>query len=271
MAQRMVAVLALLALVALASTAQLQTDTPLSTSQLAFVVMFIALVAALAIGFGSVALGGGYAIFGGNRRHTNLVAALVITALLALLLALAVAPIEGLAPRGIFRGPPPRREGRAGDEDLPWIGDETLATAATVIAAGALVAALLVGIVLATLARRRRPVDLAADEERLVMEAVEESLDDLRREPDVRRAIIACYARMERALERVGSPRKPAETPLEYLVRVLERITANAGAARALTELFERAKFSIEPMGEREKQAAIGALELLRAEVSRPL
>jgi hypothetical protein len=76
---------------------------------------------------------------------------------------------------------------------------------------------------------------------------------------------------MERALERAGSARRPAEAPFEYLVRVLERIAANGRDARALTELFERAKFSIEPMGEREKQQAIGALELLRAEVSRPL
>jgi uncharacterized protein with PIN domain len=76
---------------------------------------------------------------------------------------------------------------------------------------------------------------------------------------------------MERALERAGSARRPAEAPFEYLVRVLERITANGRAARILTELFERAKFSVEPMGERDKQEAIGALELLRAELSQPL
>jgi len=103
------------------------------------------------------------------------------------------------------------------------------------------------------------------------MQAVEGSLDDLRRERDVRRAIIACYARMERALGRAGSARRPAEAPFEYLVRILERVTANSRAARALTELFERAKFSTEPMGEREKQEAIAALEQLRAEVSAPL
>jgi hypothetical protein len=34
-----------------------------------------------------------------------------------------------------------------------------------------------------------------------------------------------------------------------------------------LTELFERAKFSIEPMGPQEKEQAIAALEKLRTEV----
>jgi hypothetical protein len=34
-----------------------------------------------------------------------------------------------------------------------------------------------------------------------------------------------------------------------------------------LTELFERAKFGTDPMKEREKDRAIGALELLRREV----
>jgi Domain of unknown function (DUF4129) len=119
--------------------------------------------------------------------------------------------------------------------------------------------------------RRRASVDCDEDEGEVVMQALDESLDDLRRERDVRRAIIACYARMERALERAGNARRSAEAPFEYLVRVLERIAANSRAARALTELFERAKFSVEPMGEREKQEAIEALEVLRAEVSQPL
>jgi hypothetical protein len=76
---------------------------------------------------------------------------------------------------------------------------------------------------------------------------------------------------MERSLERAGSARRPAEAPFEFFIRVLERITANGRAARALTELFERAKFGAEPLGEREKRQAIGALELLRGEVRRPL
>jgi hypothetical protein len=145
---------------------------------------------------------------------------------------------------------------------------------ATVVAGSALVAVLLVLIVAMIVAEHRRRVGrepTTDSEEAAVMEAVDESLDDLRRERDVRRAIIACYARMERAVEGAGSARRPAEPPFEYLVRILERVTTNGRAARVLTELFERAKFSADPIGEQEKERAIAALELLRVEVSRPL
>jgi len=53
---------------------------------------------------------------------------------------------------------------------------------------------------------------------------------------------------------------------LEFLRRVLERVAREPG--QVLTELFERARFSVEPMGEREKLSAIGALEKLRARVA---
>jgi uncharacterized protein with PIN domain len=270
MAPRFVAALALLALIALTSTADLGGDQPLSVAELALALTALAVGAMLAIGVGTVAYGGGYAIFGGNRRRTNLIAGLLIAALLAAIIALAFAPIDFWIEE--HRGTEtvqPSGAGVTGEGEGGGGGDDDLAIAAALVAGGALLAALLVGL-LALLARRRAEV-AAVEEEQVVIEAVEESLEDLRRERDVRRAIIACYARMERALEHAGSARRPAEAPFEYLVRVLERITANGPAARALTELFERAKFSVEPVGDREKQQAIDALELLRVEVSRPL
>ena len=47
--------------------------------------------------------------------------------------------------------------------------------------------------------------------------ALDESLDDLRAEPDPRRAVIAAYARLEQVLASHGLPRITAEAPLEYL------------------------------------------------------
>jgi hypothetical protein len=271
MAPRLAAALALLALIAVTSTAELGGDQPLSTAEIALAMMALAAGAMLAIGVGTVAYGGGYAIFGGNRRRTKLVSALLLIGLLAAVVALAFAPIDFDDSPGRGTGTAqPEGRGVVGDRDGSGGGDETPAIVAALVAGGALLAALLLGVLLALHARRRAE-PTPADEEEALVQAVDESLDDLRRERDVRRAIIACYARMERALERAGSARRPAEAPFEYLVRVLERITANGPAARALTELFERAKFSVDPMGEREKQEAIGALELLRAEVSRPL
>jgi hypothetical protein len=90
------------------------------------------------------------------------------------------------------------------------------------------------------------------------------ALDDLRTERDIRRAIIAAYARMERVLERSGLRRRPSETPFEYLRRVLGDLRVPAEAAQSLTSLFEEAKFSRHELDENARGRAIGALERVR-------
>jgi uncharacterized protein DUF4129 len=94
--------------------------------------------------------------------------------------------------------------------------------------------------------------------------AMDESLDDLRAEPDPRRAVIAAYARLERVLAAHRLPRKPAEAPLEYLARMLDGLSVSPEAARRLTRLFERAKFSQHAVGSEMKEEAISALERVR-------
>ena len=54
--------------------------------------------------------------------------------------------------------------------------------------------------------RKGTPDETAAE---ALAAALDESLDDLRTEPDLRRAIIAAYARMERALAAAGTPAPP--------------------------------------------------------------
>jgi len=86
--------------------------------------------------------------------------------------------------------------------------------------------AVMVGIAVAQLVaerRRRRPPRSRA--ERLV-ELLDDTLEDLEREPDPRRAVIAAWARMERGLAAAGLPRHPAEAPFEYAARVLESALA---------------------------------------------
>ncbi|HEY8104327.1 MAG TPA: DUF4129 domain-containing protein [Gaiellaceae bacterium] len=95
-------------------------------------------------------------------------------------------------------------------------------------------------------------------------DAVDESLDDLRAEPDPRRAVIAAYARLERVLAMHGLPRDPAEAPLEYLRRMLAHLSVSPAAAGRLTDLFERAKFSQHAVEPEMKVQAIHALETVR-------
>lgn len=113
-------------------------------------------------------------------------------------------------------------------------------------------------------ARKRARGELETGFAAAVALAVDESLDDLRAEPDPRRAVIAAYARLERVLAAHGLPRRPAETPLEYLGRMLAEVSVSDRAARALTDLFERAKFSQHAVGAEMKEQAIDALETVR-------
>jgi hypothetical protein len=158
-------------------------------------------------------------------------------------------------------GPPPREE-PTGDARAPqeprqpefqwWLA---------LIAAGGATAAVVVW------RRGRRPPvapagpDVVAEQ---LSEVLSETLDDLALERDPRRAVIRAYARMETVLATHGLPRAPHEAPLEYLARVLRELNVRAEAAHALTELFERAKFSQHEIDVAMKEEAIAALARVR-------
>jgi len=137
----------------------------------------------------------------------------------------------------------------------------------------AIVAALLAAAGVAAFAGRSaksmRPLWRRSQDE--VALALDESLDDLRSEPDLRRAIIAAYARMERTLAAAGIPRRPAEAPLEYLARALHDLDASASAVTRLTDLFEWAKFSHHEPDASMRDEAIAALVALRDELRQPV
>lgn len=136
----------------------------------------------------------------------------------------------------------------------------------------AVVLVLLGGTVAVLVARRRtsRPPRLPPLRAREVALALDESIDDLRTDPDLRRAIVAAYARMETALARAGLPRHAAEAPFEYLERALVSLEAGAGSARRLTALFESAKFSHHEPDPEMRDEAIEALLAVRDDLRRP-
>ncbi len=128
-----------------------------------------------------------------------------------------------------------------------------------------------VAVSLGAAAWRRRQRGAALDEQAPLAAALDEivvdGLDDLHSERDPRRAVIRAYARMEQTFAAHGVPREKADTPLEYLARVLESISVSASSARGLTELYERAKFSPHAIDETMKDDAIIALAGLRTEL----
>jgi hypothetical protein len=166
-----------------------------------------------------------------------------------------------VVPRKQRAQPTPQRSnpsGRSGS--LRW--DEIAIVAALLAAAG-------VAAFASRASKPAKPWRLRPQEE--VALALDESLDDLRSEPDLRRAIIAAYARMERTLAATGVPRRPSETPLEYLERALQALDASAPAVTRLTDLFEWAKFSQHEPDESMRDDAIDALVALRDELREPV
>ncbi len=133
------------------------------------------------------------------------------------------------------------------------------------IGLAALIVAVIVAAVIADRWRDRRGRRTPEQLEELGR-ALDEAIDDLRRDPDPRRAVIAAYARMEQALTSYGFPRRPSEAPYEYLHRVARELEAE-GPVAALTELFEVAKFSEHAVDETMRGRAIDALTAVRAEV----
>jgi hypothetical protein len=128
----------------------------------------------------------------------------------------------------------------------------------------AIVAGLLVlasAIVVAKRPRKQKPPWLRND---AVAAALDESLDDLRADPDLRRAIVAAYARMETALAVAGLARHPSEAPLEYVERALIELDLSGPSVRRLTDLFEWARFSHHEPEPTMRDEAVNALEAVR-------
>ena len=188
-----------------------------------------------------------------------------ILALIALLVSLVylrptLPPTEGIEGPVLLEDPPavpPLPPGGSYEPSFAWLP-------VTIVLA--LAAA---GVAAFILAERRRRGPARAGEglaEQLAV-ALDDTLDDLRAESDPRRAVIAAYARLERVLAAHGVARHPAETPEEYLARILGELEVDQKSVRRLTVLFSRAKFSPHAVDFEMKEEAIGALGRVRDEL----
>jgi hypothetical protein len=101
-------------------------------------------------------------------------------------------------------------------------------------------------------AARRAPVEAGPGDARP---------DDLRAEPDARRAIIHAYGRFERALAAARGPRAAWQTPAEFMRSTLARGRVPAPPVVRLTGLFEIARFSAHPLGTEARDAACDCLD----------
>ena len=166
---------------------------------------------------------------------------------------------------GDFAFPGPTPIPTTPEQEPPAAYEPSISWISIAVVAGLVLA----GVVAYVVAERRAhragsPSDDLAEQLAVVLD---DTLDDLRAEADPRRAIIAAYARLERVLAANGVPRHAAETPDEYLPRVLHDLELDSGAVGRLTALFTRAKVSQHDVDTAMKEDAIVALEQVRDEL----
>lgn len=99
---------------------------------------------------------------------------------------------------------------------------------------------------------------------------LDEGLGALLAESDPRRAVIASYVAMERAMARQGWARRPAEAPTEYLGRVLRVAPNRAGDLDQLVGLYQVARFSEHPVTAEMRNVAVASVRRLRADLQVP-
>lgn len=114
-----------------------------------------------------------------------------------------------------------------------------------------------------------RTIDPFQEKTRKLSLAIGEALEDLRLEPDIRRAIVACYARFERSLGAAGHGRRPSDTPIETMHRALQQLRLPDNAVTTLTRLFEIARFSRRSVTPADRDAAWQALVFIRARLDK--
>jgi hypothetical protein len=129
--------------------------------------------------------------------------------------------------------------------------------------------ALMVLVVLAERVVRWWASPLAAGTGPPLHDAVAESLDDLRAEPDARAAIIRAYRRFELALSAARVPRAAWQTPSEFMRAVLAQASMPAAPVERLTALFELARFSDRPLGADARAAACDCLDEVKIALER--
>jgi hypothetical protein len=144
------------------------------------------------------------------------------------------------------------------------------------VAAGALVAVAIVGLIVVAVAARHEPVPIAPPTlapapttAGSLARAAEMGLAAMKAPgQDPRTAIIACYVAMEHGLSfnRAAAP-LASDTPMEVLARAFERGALHDASARELVALFGEARFSPHSMLEWQRMRAAQLLRIVLADL----
>jgi hypothetical protein len=166
--------------------------------------------------------------------------------------------------------PPPAAEAAGGLPD--WIGTAALLVLGV---AGLALLALVVWALIrdqmrrqARRGRRRAPAPTAprtAEELVAALDAGLEELSDADRDP--RRAVIACWVRLEQAAAAAGTPRNPGDSPTDLVGRLLREQRVDARVLAALLEVYRQARYATRTVDDQMRAQARSALQRLRADL----
>ena len=167
----------------------------------------------------------------------------------------------------------------AGDGLPDWVAQLALAIGLLVVLAVVLLALWLVirealarrkGVSVRRLAPERRaanePPQSAAEE---VVAALDEGIADLSNlDDDPRRAVIACWVRLEQAAAQAGTPRHVGDTPTDLVLRLLGAHRVDPAVLDRFAGLYREARYATHVIDGQMRAAAQAALRQLRGELT---
>jgi hypothetical protein len=170
----------------------------------------------------------------------------------------------------------PNQIAEAQPSELPgWIGPLTsgLCIAVVAVVVGILLYRLLRDVILPN---RRRTVVYdtewappAARNAEEVVAAVDAGLTDLSdADGDPRRAVIACWLRLEQAAAAAGTPKRIGDSPTDLVSRLLQAHEVSADVLAALADVYRAARYATHTVDDRMRAQARSALQRIRAELT---
>jgi hypothetical protein len=91
-------------------------------------------------------------------------------------------------------------------------------------------------------------------------------LDDA--DADPRRAVIACWVRLERAAAAAGTPRHISDTSTDLVTRLLAGHSVTAGVLAGFASVYRQARYATHTVGDEMRAQARAALRRLRGELT---
>lgn len=120
-----------------------------------------------------------------------------------------------------------------------------------------------------SLKRRERPENAPATLDEEVVAAIEAGLLELDDDgTDPRRAVIACWVRLERAAAGAGSPRQKGDTSTDLVLRLLMGHRLSESVLTGFADVYRRARYASREVDETMRDQARSALTRLHGELT---